>query len=76
MDEHVNNHVNNLDVVALIDDLPHENLRRGHVGTVVEQLAEDTVEVEFSDAEGRAYALLPIAKSKLMVLHYEPVRAA
>lgn len=68
--------IKNLDVVALIDNLPDENLRRGHVGTVVEELADDTVEVEFSDAEGRAYALLPVPKSKLMVLHYEPVRAA
>ncbi len=68
--------INTLDVVALIDGLPDQNLRRGHVGTVVEQLADDTVEVEFSDADGRAYALVPVPISKLMVLHYEPTKAA
>lgn len=65
-----------LDVVALTDDLPQRNLWRGQVGTVVEQLAPDTYEVEFSDDNGRTYACLPLNSSQLIVLHYQPVRQA
>ncbi len=65
-----------LDVVALIADLPERELFRGQVGTAVEQLSEHVFEVEFSDDEGKTYAMVPIDSSKLMVLHYEPVRAA
>ena len=63
-----------LDVVALTVDLPTYNLWRGQVGTVVEFLAGETAfEVEFSDREGRTYALLGLRPDQLMVLHYEPV---
>lgn len=37
------------DVVALIDDVPEKGLQRGQVGTIVEMLAPDVFEVEFSD---------------------------
>ena len=43
--------------------------------TVVEALAPDVFEVEFSDDEGRAYASLALNVSQLLVLHYEPVEA-
>jgi len=59
-----------LDVVALLTDVPAEHLGRGQVGTVVESLDERTVLVEFSDDEGRAYALVPCSNSDLLVLHY------
>lgn len=62
-----------LDVVALTEDLPERGLYRGQVGTVVESLAPDVFEVEFSDDEGRAYASLALNASQLLVLHYEPV---
>ena len=65
-----------LDVVALTKDLPQRELRRGQVGTVVEQLTPDVFEVEFSDNEGRAYAMLALHASQLMVLHHEPVKVA
>ena len=65
-----------LDVVALTEDVPRRGLRRGQVGTVVEVLAEDTVEVEFGDDDGRTYALVPIHADHLMVLHYKPVATA
>src|ERR1700744_2401918 len=48
-----------LDVVALLSDLPAQRLARGQVGSVVEELDDDTLLVEFSDGEGRAYALTP-----------------
>jgi hypothetical protein len=41
-----------LDVVALTEDIPDHDLRRGQVGTVVELLAPDVYEVEFSDNAG------------------------
>ena len=50
-----------LDVVALLVDRPRQGLARGQVGTVVEPLDDVTVLVEFSDDEGRAYALAPSA---------------
>ena len=65
-----------LDVVALTSDLPEKGLVRGQVGTVVEFLAPDAYEVEFSDDEGRAYAQLPLRDQDLMILHYQPHEAA
>jgi hypothetical protein len=65
-----------LDVVALTVDLPQESLLRGQVGTVVEALAPDVFEVEFSDDTGRTYAQDALRASQLIVLHYAPVRAA
>lgn len=64
-----------LDVVALTDDLTQRGLLRGQVGTVVEVLAPDIYEVEFSDDSGRTYASLALAANQLMVLHYEQALA-
>ncbi len=64
-----------LDVIALLVDLPAEALVRGQVGTVVELLDKDTVLVEFSNDEGRAYAIAPCRLSDLLVLHYVPEAA-
>lgn len=69
----VNTDINLLDVVALTEDLPDRGLSRGQVGTVVEGLASDVFEVEFSDDEGRTYATLSLRARQLMVLHYRPV---
>ena len=65
-----------LDVVALTGDVPEKGLLRGQVGTVVEFLAPDVYEVEFSDDEGRTYTSAAIRASQLMVLHYRPQIAA
>jgi hypothetical protein len=62
-----------LDVVALITDLPQNNLRRGQVGTIVEELAPDVFEVEFSGADGVPYAMLALQANQLMILYYEPI---
>jgi hypothetical protein len=64
-----------LDVVALLADLPADELARGQVGTVVELLDGGTVLVEFSDDEGRAYAVTPCSRSELLILHYAPQAA-
>ena len=64
-----------LDVVALLSDVRAQGLSRGHVGTVVESLGDATALVEFSDDEGRAYAIVPLPRSELLVLHYVPQAA-
>jgi hypothetical protein len=65
-----------LAVVALLNDIPGRDLRRGQVGTVVETLAPDVYEVDFSDDEGRTYASLALPSAMLIQLHHEPVRKA
>jgi hypothetical protein len=64
------------DVVALLTDLPRQRLARGQVGTVVEQLDDSTLLVEFSDDRGHAYAIAPCPKDDLLILHYVPEAAA
>ena len=64
-----------LDVVALLKDLPAQDLARGRVGTAVEQLDDRTWLVEFSEDDGRAYAVAPCQATDLLVLHYVPEAA-
>ena len=61
-----------LEVVALTADVLEKHLRRGQVGTVVETLAPGVVEVEFSDLDGKPYAMCAISERNLMVLHHIP----
>jgi hypothetical protein len=68
--------ISNLDVVALLTDLPEQGLVRGQVGTVVEPLADNVFEVEFVDDEGQTYAELALPADQLLVLHHRRVRAA
>jgi len=68
--------IQTLDVVALLGDLPDHGLVRGQVGTIVEHLDDVTVEVEFSDDDGRTYAMVALRAEQLMVLHHRPVQAA
>jgi len=65
-----------LDTVALLADLPARKLKRGEVGTIVEILAPDVYEVEFSNDEGRTYAELALRGEHLVLLHNrgEPLR--
>lgn len=66
-----------LDVVALTEHVPEHSLRRGEVGTVVDQWKDGAFEVEFSDdttGEGYAFAALPA--DKLMKLYFRKDEAA
>jgi len=63
-------------VVALLEDLPEQGLVRGQVGTVVEVWAPGVYEVEFSDDDGRTYALASLKAEQLMRLHHGPVHQA
>ena len=67
--------IKELDVVALLRDIPGKPLVAGQVGTVVEILDEGVFEVEFSDDSGKAYAMLALKKEDLIHLHYSPVAA-
>lgn len=79
---HSNIHLH--DVVALLEDTRTAHvdtgesllLRRGQIGTVVMTYDHATFEVEFAEQDGRAYALLPVSKSKLLILRDTPEPAA
>jgi hypothetical protein len=61
-----------LATVALIIDLPEQNLTRGQIGTVVEHLESEgdfAALVEFADTDGQAYAIVPLKPEQLLVLH-------
>jgi hypothetical protein len=59
-----------LDVVALIQDLPEQNLYKGQVGTIIEVYEPDVFEVEFVDSQGKTYAVETLSNRSLMQLHY------
>ncbi len=68
------------DVVALLEDVPTTHfesgrsltLRRGQIGTVVMTYGDGSVEVEFADRNGRAFAILSLRSHKLMTLRDAP----
>lgn len=64
-----------LSAVALLSDIPAHSLARGQVGTVVDQISDEMALVEFSDDDGRAYAVVPCLRDDLLVLHYVPEAA-
>jgi len=70
------NELNILDIVALTENLPQHKLYRGQVGTIVEELAPNVYEVEFSDDNGVAYSLQELHADQLMLLHYQYLKAA
>lgn len=65
-----------LDTVALRRDLPGHGLPAGLVGMIVEEWPPGVFEVEFSDLEGRAYALAAVAAEDLLPLHHSLAEAA
>lgn len=63
--------------VALLEDVRERGLVRGSVGTIVELLAPEVYEVEFSDDEGRTYAMAPLRTEQLLpLMHARATRAA
>ncbi len=67
----MNQEIKLLDVVALLNARPAENLKAGQVGTIVEIFGDDDFEVEFVDKQGRTIAMLPLKRADLLVLQYE-----
>lgn len=76
----VNSDIHMHDLVALLEEIPAKHfatgspltLRRGQIGAVVMTYDGTAFEVEFSDTQGRAFAMLPIPAGKLMLLHDAP----
>jgi hypothetical protein len=72
------------DPVALLVDTPARHfeteqpllLRCGQLGTIVMAYDGTRYEVEFADAQGRSYAILPIGREHLMRLRDAPEFAA
>jgi hypothetical protein len=64
-----------LDTVALTEDVPERSLQRGEVGTVVEILAPDVFEVEFSDEGGQTYAEFALRSDQLVATRNEGKKA-
>ncbi len=71
----MNTEIKKLDVIALLHDIPEKGLLTGHVGTVVEILADGVFEVEFIDDNGRTYATSALKNEEILLLHYESVAA-
>ncbi len=65
--------LNLFDIVALKNDLPQHHLLAGQVGTIVEILAPEVYEVEFSDDDGQTYATQSLLANQLLKLHYKPM---
>lgn len=64
-----------LDVVALMEELSTAGLRRGEVGTVVEQWEDRAFEVEFSNDSGEPYAFAAVSGEKLLKLYFRKGKA-
>jgi hypothetical protein len=65
-----------LDLVAVVSRPADAEVEVGDVGTVVELLAPDGVEVEFLDREGRTRTLATLAVTDVLVLNRERTRVA
>lgn len=62
------------DTVALLEDLPEENLWRGQVGAIVEVYNDgEAFEVEFVDTNGQTYGLLALRPEQVMLLCHESI---
>ena len=58
--------------MAALKDMPEKGLVRGQIGTIVQLLARSVAEVEFSDDQGRAYAMAALRSEELIRLHHRP----
>lgn len=65
-----------LDVVATLDAFPEQGIVKGQVGTVVEELDDNFVLVEFADLSGVASAIAPMPMAGLMELKHAPALPA
>ncbi len=66
----MNNKFRLLNVVALKTDLRKDGLVKGQVGTIVEELSPDEFIVEFSDNDGKTYALKVLKSSQIILLYF------
>ena len=65
-----------LDIVAVLNSASEPDVEVGDVGTVVELLPPDGIEVEFLDPDGRTRCLATLAVDDVLVLNRERTRVA
>ena len=65
-----------LDIVAVLHSAGQSDLEVGDVGTVVELLPPDGLEVEFLDRDGRTRCIATLTRSDILVLNRERTRVA
>lgn len=58
-----------LDLVAVLQPPSNGDLTIGDVGTVVELLPPDGVEVEFLDRDGKTLCVMPLPTADVLVLN-------
>ncbi len=63
------------DVVAILTDIPQQQVRRGMVGTVVEELSNNHYLVEFCNQDGETLALVPLNETDVLLLERITVNA-
>ena len=59
------------DSVALTVGKPQLGLRKGQVGTVMEQLSETEYSIDFFRFDGTALKSIPVATDELLILHLD-----
>jgi hypothetical protein len=64
------------DIVAVLDTGAQSGLEVGDVGTVVELLPPDGLEVEFLDRTGRTRCVATLTRDEVLVLNRERTRVA
>jgi Domain of unknown function (DUF4926) len=66
----MNTSINELDVIALLEDIPAENLWRGDIGTIMDDSGAGYYLIEFSDRFGQTYAMPALRAEQFLVLHH------
>lgn len=64
------------DIVAVLNSASESNVEVGDVGTVVELLPPDGLEVEFLNRDGRTRCVATLTKEDVLVLNRERTRVA
>ncbi|MDZ4659197.1 MAG: DUF4926 domain-containing protein [Bythopirellula sp.] len=64
------------DIVAVLNNAGESDVEVGDVGTVVELLPPDGIEVEFLDRAGRTRCVATLTGNDLLVLNRERTRVA
>jgi hypothetical protein len=64
------------DIVAVLNSSGQAEIEVGDVGTVVELLPPDGVELEFLDRNGRTRCIATLSMSDVLVLNRERTRVA
>jgi catabolite regulation protein CreA len=65
-----------LDLIAVTSSAPDSEISIGDVGTVVELLPPDGLEVEFLDRDGRTRCVATLNVNDVLVLNRERTRVA